>query len=85
MGTKETEYAPGVVSSMRVTLKTARESGVFMIISGVAMAAAMLVLDRGYELIPFITVMEGAGPAMITGLSYAKAVQAGAEKNEAGQ
>jgi hypothetical protein len=77
--TTETEQSPGVTSSMRVTLKNARRAGFFMIFSGVALCIAMLILGRGYELVPVAILLETAGPGMITGLGYAKAMQS---KNE---
>lgn len=89
MNIVETEVAPGIISSMRVTLKVAREAGRVMIYSGIALAAMVVALDRGYELVPFLMVLESAGPTMITGLSFAKAIQAKseveAERKEGGQ
>lgn len=79
--TRETEESPGVTSSMRVTLRTGRRVGVFMIVAGVALASAAMVLNRGYELAPFLTLLVTSGAGLVTGLGIAKAIQA---KNEQG-
>jgi hypothetical protein len=76
---KETEAKEGVQSSMRVTLKTGRRIGTFMILSGVLLATVSMILNRGYELAPFLTMLVSTGAGLITGLGIAKAIQAKSE------
>lgn len=80
--TKEIEESPGNISSMRVTLRATRRVGIFMIISGVILAAAILILNSRFELLPFAIILVTTGPAMITGISYAKSMQT---KNESAE
>ena len=71
----ETEVSPGNESSIRVSLKTARRTGVFMIAFGCALVAGMFIMNSRFELLPFAIILATGGPAMITGVSYAKAIQ----------
>lgn len=77
--TTETEHSPGVTSSMRVTLKSARRAGFIMIGSGIVITSSMIVLNRGYEAVPVATLLVTSGAGMITGLGFAKAIQAKSE------
>ena len=83
--TQEHEERPGVISNMRRTLIFARRTGLLMIVSGIALAGAMLGLGRGYELAPVATLLVTAGAGMITGLGFAKAIQSKSEQPQAGQ
>lgn len=78
----EIEESAGVVSSMRVTLRGARRAGYVMIGSGIILTALMIILSRGYETVPVVTILVGGGAGMITGTSWAKAVQAKGEEPE---
>jgi len=77
--TTETEESPGVTSSMRVLVRDGKRLAVFMALAGVALAAAMLVFDRGYELVPIAAILVGGSAVTPSGLGYAKARQAEAE------
>lgn len=77
----EDEVTEQVKSAMRVTLKTGRRVGAFMIIIGVVMAGVILAINRSYELIPFLTMLVTAGAGLITGLGMAKAWQAKSEEH----
>jgi len=75
----EIESSPGVVSSMRKTLVTARRLGTFMIVSAVVFGALAIVL-KTFEILTFATVLISAGSAMITGMGFAKAQQSKTEQ-----
>ena len=77
--TGELEASPGVVSSMRVLLRSGRRAGWVMIVSGIALSGAMLALARGYELVPVAVLLASTGAGMIIGLGFAKAAQARTE------
>lgn len=77
--TLETEFSPGVISSMRKTVKIAREIGVFMIIYGCALVGGMFAMNSRFELLTFATVLVSTGAGMITGVSFAKAIQSKTE------
>lgn len=77
--TKEIEESEGVVSSMRVTLRTGRRAGVAMIAAGVALSFAILALNRGFELVAVAILLISTAPAMIYGLAYLKKEQAKTE------
>lgn len=81
--TSEIEESPEVISSMRVTVRTARRIGVIMIISGIVITGLMLILNRGFDLVPVSTLLVTSGAGMITGISFAKAIQSKAENNDA--
>lgn len=85
MGTKETEYAPGVSSSMRKALKFSRYLGGLMIGYSVSLTSFMAYVDGRYELIPVVLTLLGTGAGMITGVSVAKAWQSQAEISTTGQ
>lgn len=74
--TAELESEPGVSSSMRKTVKVARDVGTFMIFYSCALVGAIFVFNRGQELLAFATVLVSTGAGMITGVSFAKAWQA---------
>jgi hypothetical protein len=77
--TLEIEESPGVISSMRVLLRSARRAGWVMIVSGILLAGAIFVFDRGYQLVTFSILLVSTGSGMITGLGFAKAIQARSE------
>jgi hypothetical protein len=81
----EIEESPGVVSNMRKTVRTGRRAGVLMIIAGIVLASASLMLNRGYELAAVYTTLVSLGAGMITGLGFAKAMQAGHEPRPEGE
>lgn len=81
--TNEIEESPGIVSSMRVTLRTVRRLGSIMILSGIALSIAVVVLNSRFEIISFATILVATGSGMITGLGAAKAWQSGVESNNA--
>lgn len=75
----ETEESPGVESNMRRTVKSGRRAGWAMIASGIVLAFGMFALDRGYALVPVASLLVSVGATAITGLGFAKAIQANAE------
>ena len=77
--TLETEESPGVASSMRATVRFGRRVGAIMIAAGIALTSASLWLNRGFEIIPVCVLLVSTGAGMITGLGFAKAIQANAE------
>ena len=82
MMTQELESSPGVVSSMRKTVKVARDIGTFMILYGCALVGGMFALNSRFELLTFATVLVSTGAGMITGVSFAKAAQAKSESSQ---
>lgn len=78
----ELESAAGTASSMRKTVKVARDVGTFMILYGCALTGGMFFLNSRFELLTFVTVLVATGSSMITGVSFAKAMQAKAESTQ---
>ena len=74
--TQEWEVEPGVTSSMRRTVRVARDIGVIMIVYALALTTAIFIFDRGQDLLTFATVLVSTGAGLITGVSLAKAWQA---------
>lgn len=68
---------------MRKLVRSGSRAGWVMILSGIALAFTMILLDRGYALAPVALLLVTAGPGMITGLGFAKAKQAEAENKGA--
>jgi len=83
--TKETEYQPGVESSMRKTVRVSRQLGSMMILSALALVAAMAYTNGRYELVPVVSVLVGGGTVLITGVSAAKSYQSHAEARSEGR
>lgn len=84
MTTQETEYEPGVTSSMRVTVRVARFVGTIMNLFALALTAYMAIKNGRYELIPVVVVFVSTGSGLILGVSAAKAWQSQAEAREGG-
>jgi len=82
MMTGELERSPGNASSMRKTVKVARDIGTFMIMYGCALVGGMFILNNRFELLTFATVLVSTGAGMITGVSFAKAIQTKSEGTE---
>lgn len=80
--TKDIEVSPGVVSLMRKSVKLTIRVGIFMILSGIAMAFYSLFKNKGFELINFYSLLTTSGAAMITGALASKAWQAQSEIRE---
>jgi hypothetical protein len=83
--TKETEYQPGVESSMRKTVIVSRRLGSLMIVSALALVAAMAYTNGRYELVSVVSVLVGGGTVLITGVSAAKSYQSHAEARSEGR
>lgn len=77
--TSEIEESPGVTSSMRVLVRDVKRLSIFSVVSGVALAFAMIALDRGYSLMPVALFLCGGGLAAPPAVGAAKAAQANAE------
>lgn len=75
MSLKWYQDADKSTSMMRVGAMVAIVVGGFMILAGIALAVAMLVLER-YELVSFVTVLATTGPGVIALSLGAKAWQA---------
>lgn len=76
--TREIEESPGVVSSMRVTLRHARRMETLCIVAAIILGIGMLIRDN-YVLLPLAVGLVGFGAGGKAVVSTAKAWQAQAE------
>lgn len=81
METKDVEASPGVVSLMRKSVKKVVTVGTVMIGSGILMGAYSLVMNKGFELISFYSLLVTSGAAMISLALGAKAWQSQSESS----
>lgn len=78
----EIEEKPGVISSMRKNVKRAIITGVFMIISGIALGAYSTLTSKSFEMVSFYSLLVTSGAGMISLSLGAKAWQANSESNQ---
>lgn len=77
--TTEIEEKPGITSSMRRNVRKAVNTGIIMILSGIALGTYSAVMKKSFELISFYSLLITAGAGLISLALGAKAWQSQSE------